>query len=81
MKKRALWALCMILGLAFAFTFTAYSHMSSTSYNIPISVMSGGGATMSSTSYQTTASVGQSSPLGDPNNPPSSENYGLLPGL
>ena len=55
-----------ILLLAFVFTFalTATADMQSTNYRIPASVLSSGGTTTGSASYQMTATIGQSSAIG-----------------
>ena len=59
----------------------AAAEMSSTNYRIPASVLSGGGAPMASAVYQINATVGQSSPLMDPLEPPLSDTYDLYPGF
>ena len=69
--------LCFMLGLSSI----GIAEMSSDNYTIPTSVLSGGGAPMSSGSYKTNSTLGQSSPLMDPADPPLSTNYDLYPGF
>jgi hypothetical protein len=75
--------LCTICTLAFILCFALSSHaeMGSENYRIPTSVLSGGGAPMTSGSYQTNSTLGQPSPLIDPADPPYSTNYDLYPGF
>ena len=80
MQKKTFYT---ILSVAFilGFTLVARAEMGSENYYIPTSVISGGGAPMSSESYHTNATVGQPSPLMDPADPPYSTNYALYPGF
>lgn len=80
MNKKKLY---VILGLlcTLVFTFTSFAEMSSNNYTISTSVMSSGGGPMDSGSYQTNSTLGQSSPLIDPADPPGSTNYDLYPGF
>lgn len=55
--------------------------MESESYRITTSTMSGGGGPMGSANYQTNSTLGQSSPLMDPADPPYSTSYDLYPGF
>lgn len=57
------------------------AQMESENYRISTSVMSGGGGQSSSSSYQLNGTLGQSSPLMDPHNPPYSTSYDLYPGF
>ena len=59
----------------------AAAGMQSSTYRIPTSVFSGGGAPISSTSYKTSSTLGQPSPLMDPYEPPISDVYDLYPGF
>jgi len=59
----------------------ALAQMSSENYTITTSVLSGGGAPMSSASYQTNSTLGQSSPLMDQVDPPGSSSFELYPGF
>lgn len=59
----------------------ALCEMGSANYRITTSVISGGGGTMSSSSYQMVSTLGQPSPLMDPSNPPYSLSYDLYPGF
>ncbi|MCG7851447.1 MAG: hypothetical protein MIO92_02890, partial [Methanosarcinaceae archaeon] len=72
-----LMILCFMVGLSSV----VIAEMSSDNYSIPTSVLSGGGAPMSSDNYQTNSTLGQSSPLTDPADPPGSANYDLYPGF
>ncbi|MEE4112417.1 MAG: hypothetical protein V2I40_06350 [Desulfobacteraceae bacterium] len=61
---------------------TALAAMSSASYRITTTVMSGGGGIMGSAGYQLNGTLGQPSPLvDDPLFPPFSANYELLTGF
>ena len=80
MKNRTFY-LFLIFLFVFCFAVGAIAGMESENYRIPTSVMSGGGAPMSSDSYQTNSAVGQSSPLMNPADPPYSTNYDLYPGF
>jgi hypothetical protein len=63
MRKKVFYptiALALLLGLGFA----VHAEMSSTNYRIPASVLSSGGTTMDSATYQVTATIGQSSCIG-----------------
>jgi hypothetical protein len=80
MKNKTFY-LFLILSFVFCFAVGAIAGMESENYRIPTSVMSGGGAPMSSDSYQTNSTVGQSSPLMNPADPPYSDNYDLYPGF
>jgi hypothetical protein len=63
------------------YTLVAYGEMGSANYRITTSVLSTGGAPMGSTNCQTKSTLGQSSPLMDPSNPPYSTNYDNYPGF
>ena len=70
--------------IAMAFLILAYpahAGMSSASYRIPTTVMSGGGGPMASAGFQANGTVGQPSPLIEPADPPWSTNYDLLTGF
>jgi len=58
--------LCIILPLSLILIFAVvvFANMESASYRIPRSIQSGGGATLDSTSYQMTTTIGQSSAIG-----------------
>ena len=55
---------CILMSLFCLFVPMANSEMSSTSYRISTTAISGGGNTMSSPSYGLRSTLGQSSPLG-----------------
>ena len=80
MKRKIVYTLLPLI-LIFGFTLTAFAEMGSENYRIPTSVLCGGGGSMNSHNYQSDAILGQSSPLMDPNNPPSSASYNLYPGF
>lgn len=80
MKNKTFY-LFLILSFVFCFAAGAVAEMRSDNYRIPTSVMSGGGAPMTSDSYQTDSTLGQPSPLMDPADPPYSTNYALYPGF
>ncbi len=79
MKKNLFF---VVSGLAFLFGFVlvANAQMSSANYAITTSVFSGGGAPMTSDSYETNATIGQPSPL-EPYPPATSDYYDLFPGF
>jgi hypothetical protein len=80
MKKKA-FIFIGTLAIIFGISIAGYAQMSSATYHIPTSVLSGGGAPMTSTRYQTNATLGQSSPLMDASNPPHSASYDNYPGF
>ena len=63
MRKKIICAICT-LALLLAFALTAAADMQSANYSIPASVLSSGGTTMDSASYQMTTTIGQSSCIG-----------------
>jgi len=75
-------AFVIILSLALLTGMTgAWAEMSSAHYRLPLSVLSGGGSPASSSSYLTNGTLGQSSPMMDPSDPPFSTGYDLYPGF
>lgn len=72
-----LWVAVFVLGSAIL----SFADMESESYRITTSTLSGAGGGMGSSNYQTDSTLGQSSPLMDPSNPPYSDSYGLYPGF
>lgn len=80
MKKRTQYILIILL-FSIAKPVAVLPEMVSAGYQIPASVLSGGGATMSSSKYQTTTTLGQSMPLSETVFPPESDNYFLLTGF
>ena len=83
MKRRLLAGACCFV-LIFCFGLSAQAQMASENYRIPSSVFSGGGASMDSGaggSYWMDGTVGQPSPLMDPDDPPVSMDYLLFPGF
>jgi hypothetical protein len=55
--------------------------MGSANYRITTTVISGGGGAMASDSYRLNGTLGQPSPLIDPQDPPWSDSYDLLTGF
>ncbi len=80
MKKQILYYILPFV-LAFCFAPIAFGDMTSTSYRITTSVLSGGGVPMSSASYESDSSMGQPSPLMDPSDPPGSTICNNSPGF
>ncbi len=72
-----------LLFLAFILTFalSSFAQMQSDNYSIPSSVQSSGGTPIASDNYKAEATIGQPSPLMDPDDPPYSANYDLYPGF
>jgi hypothetical protein len=69
--------LAIILGLAPV----SRAEMQSENYHIKTSVFSSGGTPIASGSFQIDSTLGQSSPLMDPEGPPYSMSYDLYPGF
>lgn len=59
----------------------AQAQMSSPNFKITTSVLSGGGGAMESDSFKADATLGQPTPLMDPDDPPMSFNYANEPGF
>jgi hypothetical protein len=74
----ALTAIVLILLLPGIIT---ASDMTSTSFTSSNTAISGGGLPAASTSYNTNSTVGQSTPLMDPQDPPFSDGFDLFPGF
>lgn len=64
-----------------AFVSFALAGMGSKNFQITTSVISGGGAIMSSENFTMNSTLGQPSPLMDPEDQPLSENFELSPGF
>ncbi|MBU2644682.1 hypothetical protein KKI24_08250 [bacterium] len=71
--------------ITFAFilcvSMVGFAAMQSEHYKSKTSVESGGGGPVSSTNYNTNSTIGQSSPVMDPEDPPWSDTYTLYPGF
>ncbi len=79
--KKYIYTLCS-LAFILGGSSLLHAHMLSENYGITTSVLSSGGASMSSDNYQTYPTLGQPSPLMDPSVPPPySTNYDLYPGF
>ena len=75
---------CLVVALAVALLLPVSmqaAEMTSASYTMSSTVMSGGGAPMTSMSYKANGTLGQPSPLMDPGAPPVSLSYNLQPGF
>ena len=86
MKKLKNYLILLIItGFAVGLFLTAvpgaFGGMQSDSYAITTDVVSGGGGTMTSGSYQLQSTIGQPSPLLDQVAPPYSDVYDLYPGF
>ena len=81
MLKKRFYTILLLGFFIFGVALNAFAEMQSENYQIPTSVFSGRGALTDSTNYQTDSTLGQSSPLMSPSDPPSSSNYGLGPGF
>ena len=71
----------LTLAVILSFVPVARGQMQSTNYRITTSVMSGGGVPMASDNYNMDSTLGQSSPLMNPTDPPWSPDYDLYPGF
>lgn len=71
----------LTLTLIFSLVPVARGQMQSINYRITTSVMSGSGVPMASDYYNMDATLGQPSPLIDPQYPPFSNTYDLYPGF
>jgi hypothetical protein len=80
MQKKMLCAIWILVFIS-AFALVALAGMTSDNYRIQQSVQSGGGTSSGSTNYQTNSTLGQPSPLMDPDDPPFSDSYDLYPGF
>jgi len=80
MKKIIIYSVFAVSFLL-VFTIVVPAEMQSDNYRITTSVFSGGGVPMGSANYQTDSTLGQSSPLMDPADPPLSSDYNLEPGF
>ena len=79
--ERKMFSGLLVLFFVIGISSITIAEMGSDNYSIPTSVLSGGGAPMSSDNYKTNSTLGQSSPLMDPADPPGSTNYDLYPGF
>jgi hypothetical protein len=80
MKKKMLYFFFPILLILISPLMT-HARMESSKYVISNSSLSGPGGPMTSGNYQTNSTLGQPSPLMDPNDPPDSTSYELYPGF
>jgi len=68
--KTNLSVIPIIIGLLVTMVIPAAAEMSGTNYRINATVFSGGGSTMGSASFDADSTIGQSTPLQDPIDPP-----------
>ena len=80
MRKRIILILTLFASLL-CLVQPAGAEMQSSTYRIPTSIFSGGGAPMSSSNYQTNSTLSQPTPLIDTANLPYSDNYENYPGF
>ena len=80
MKRKILYGL-FTLAFLLGYPLTALGQMGSANYRTLTSVLSGDGTPMSSESYLTHSTLGQPSPLMDPDSIPHATNYYLFPGF
>jgi len=78
--KKSVWVWSPVFSIILHASFV-YAGMSSTNYQIPTTVFSGGGGPMTSGSYDMNGTIGQPTPLIDPALPPQSSSYDLLTGF
>ena len=71
----------LFLNFIMGFAPNLAAEMASENYRIRSSVHSAGGVPIGSTNYQLNGTVGQSSPLPDPADPPFSDSYDMYPGF
>jgi hypothetical protein len=79
--KSEVCAFLLFLAFIFTFVFSSFAQMQSDNYSIPSSVQSSGGTPMGSDNYKAEPTIGQPSPLMEPNDPPYSAGYDLYPGF
>jgi hypothetical protein len=80
--KKTLMVIAIIAGLlALSVVYASADAMSSDHYRITTTAISSGGAPMASAHFQINATLGQSSALIDPADPPLSAGFGLLAGF
>jgi len=79
--NKNLSVISVIFGFLAVLVMSVAADMSSTNYHIRTTVTSGGGGTMNSASFEVNSTVGQSSPLQNPSDPPYSGSYDLYPGF
>ncbi len=77
----SLLILFLAVGLVLAAAPGVFGGMQGGSYAITADVVSGGGGTMASESYQLQSTIGQPTPIMDQEEPPYSTSYNLYPGF
>jgi hypothetical protein len=71
----------LLTALFLSFSLDSYAEMTSGSYRIHRSVLSGGAVFSDSANYQAKGTLGQPSPLIEHGDPPFSDSYDLYPGF
>ena len=79
--KRNLWVIPVMIGFLAILVMPAVAEMTSSSYRIHSSVLSGGGAFADSTNFFINGSLSQPTPLMKPLDSPFSDSYDLYPGF
>jgi hypothetical protein len=80
-KLRIVWAFKTIALVLLLPGIISAADMTSTSFTNSNTVISSGGSPAGSTSYNTNSTVGQPTPLMDPQDPPFSDDFELFPGF
>ena len=80
MKKKIIYTILSAVILCIL-SITASAEMQSSNYSITTSVLSGGGAVMTSDNYNVNITAAQPSPIRETGTPPESANYVLYPGF
>lgn len=80
MKKKIHYAL-LAVAISCVLSTGASAEMKSSSYAITTSVLSGGGAVMTSENYDAGVTMAQPTPVSQTGTPPESDNYVLYPGF
>jgi hypothetical protein len=79
--KKTLFTLLALLLVPSLFPVESGAQMQSANYRITTTVVSGGGGSMNSTSFQINGTLGQPTPIMEDGMDPFSDNYSLLPGF
>ena len=79
--RTKLFCIIFLITLSLSFSFVSTAKMASENYRIRSSVHSAGGHPTGSANYHINSTVGQSSPLMDPLEPPISDTFDLYPGF
>jgi len=80
-KLKYLWIVTSVVTLLMTAEVILAEESASASFRSPVQVFSSGGGSLNSSNYSTQSTMGQSSPLMDPGDPPFSSSYDLYPGF